>query len=342
MSQMLRNKVVRAELEQLLRDNLIDASRAQRIAELYPLTKWNWTSLSRWFLIFGAISAVAGAGILLRNVFEFTYQKAASGTGVLMVALLAGGLWLRAQNFPRAAMSLELMAGFALMGLTFLVGLIYSDGSGNWPILLLFDLPILLALTYALNNPLLLILSAVVFFVWFGGRTGYESGWGMYWFGMNYPLRFFGSATGFSVVGVAHMLAEKGLLSRYRGFAKIWISFGIFLMEMALWLLSLFGNFGDMRIFRYADHGELFVFNAVWLALNLTLVYLGSRWRFGMLTGYGVTFFIIQLYTLFFAHIAKDLGWILSMFVAGGATLVLAVALERMRRNAANKDSAIS
>jgi hypothetical protein len=48
-----------------------------------------------------------------------------------------------------------------------------------------------------------------------------------------------------------------------------------------------------------------------------------------------------QLYTLFFAHIAKELGWILSMFVAGGATLGLAVALERMRRNAADK-SAVS
>jgi len=49
----------------------------------------------------------------------------------------------------------------------------------------------------------------------------------------------------------------------------------------------------------------------------------------------------VQLYTLFFAHIAKELGWILSMFVAGGATLGLAVALESMRRSAADK-SAVS
>ena len=45
-------------------------------------------------------------------------------------------------------------------------------------------------MTSALANPLLLVLSAVVFFCWFGGVTGYASGWAMYWFGMNYPLRF--------------------------------------------------------------------------------------------------------------------------------------------------------
>ncbi|MFN6887354.1 DUF2157 domain-containing protein, partial [Proteus mirabilis] len=31
---------------------------------------------------------------------------------------------------------------------------------------------------------------------WFGAKTGYMSGWGAYWLGMNYPIRFvlFGSA----------------------------------------------------------------------------------------------------------------------------------------------------
>jgi hypothetical protein len=87
-----------------------------------------------------------------------------------------------------------------------------------------------------------------------------------------------------------------------------------------------------MMEFRFAPNEELVLFNVVWLVVNIALVYLGSRWRFGMLTGYGVTFFIIQLYTLFFAHVAESLGWVFSMFVAGGTALVLALYLESRLR----------
>jgi Predicted membrane protein (DUF2157) len=332
MSQKPRNKIIRAELDQLTREGLIDTTVHKNIAQLYPLTKWNWTSLSRWFLIFGAVSAVAGAAILLKDIFEFSFQKLAILLGIVMVVLFAGAFVLRQKGFGRTAASAELLAGFALIGLSFTLGIIYSTGSGNWPALLLIDLILLVPLTYGLNNSLLLILSGVVFFVWFGGRTGYESGWGMYWFGMNYPLRFFGAAVVFCTMGFGHMMMESGFLSRYRGFAKIWISLGLFLLEMALWLLSLFGNFGDMMEFRFAPNEELVLFNVVWLVVNIALVYLGSRWRFGMLTGYGVTFFIIQLYTLFFAHVAESLGWVFSMFVAGGTALVLALYLESRLR----------
>lgn len=337
MSQMPPNKIVRAELAQLLREGLLDTADGAKIAPLYPLEKWNWTSLSRWFLIFGAVSAVAGAAILLRDIFEFTFQKLAILLALLLIALFGGAYGLKRKGFFRTAASAELLGGFALIGLTFTLGVIYSTGSGNWPVLLLIDLPILLALTYGLVNPLLLILSGVVFFSWFGGRTGYESGWSMYWFGMNYPLRFFGAALAFCAVGFGHMRAETGILARYRGFAKIWISMGLFMLEMSLWLLSLFGNFGDMMSFRLAPADELVLFNAIWLVLNVALVFFGTKLRFGMLTGYGVTFFIVQLYTLFFAHVAESLGWVLSMFVAGGSALALAMALESRRRAGATQ-----
>ena len=335
MSQMPRNKIVRAELGQLLREGLVHKELSAKIAALYPHEKWNWTLLSRWFLIFGAMSAVAGAAILLRDIFEFTYQKLAILLVVVVVALFGGAYALKRRGFFRTAASVELLGGFALIGLTFTLGVIYSTGSGNWPVLLLIDLPVLLALSYVLTNPLLLVLSGVVFFSWFGGRTGYESGWGMYWFGMNYPLRFFGVSVAFCVVGFGHMRAETGILTRYRGFAKIWISMGLFMLEMSLWLLSLFGNFGDMMSFRLAPADELVLFNVIWLVLNVALVFFGTKFRFGMLTGYGVTFFIIQLYTLFFAHVAESLGWVLSMFVAGGSALALAMALESQRRTGA-------
>jgi len=51
-----------------------------------------------------------------------------------------------------------------------------------------------------------------------------------------------------------------------------------------------------------------------------------------MLVGYGSTFFIIQLYTLFFTQIAETLGWLMSLLIAGGSLLALVIWLESERQ----------
>ena len=220
-----------------------------------------------------------------------------------------------------------------LIGLTFTLGMIYSTGSGNWPALLLIDWIALLVLSYALRNPLLLTLTAVVFFCWFGGFTGYASGWGAYWFGMGYPLRFLAAAATIVAVAVIHQQSEKGPLAPFRGFFKIWLSSGLFFAEMALWLLSLFGNFNlENQGWHWAGGGELVLFNSLWAILNVALIGAGARLMMRMLTGYGATFLIIQIYTLFFAHLSEDLGLPLSLLIAGGGALALTFYLERRRR----------
>ena len=252
---MNQNAVVRNELDQLLREGVLDAATHAQLTERYPVGNWDWRTLGRWFLFFGAISVVAGVVILL------------------------------------------------------------------------------LVLSYALNNVLLLVLGAVVFFTWFGGETGYSSSWGAYWFGMNYPLRFFGISLVITLMGLVHLRAERGPLARFHGFSKVWISFGLFLANMALWLLSIFGNFGeidhpDMR----GGAGEIALFNALWFAFNLALVGVGLRFSYRMVKAYGITFFIIQIYTLFFTQLSEHLGWLASLLIAGGSALGLAFWLEVVRR----------
>lgn len=332
-----RNRRVHRELDQLLREGLLDEAKHAQLSANYPLTGWDWRSLGRWFLIFGAISVMAGLSILARTLFDFTLEKLAILLGIALIASFGAAQWLR-RTRPELVMtvsSLELLGGLLLIGLTFTLGAIFSTGSGNWPSLLLIDLLVLLSLSYALNNPLLLVLSAVVFFGWFGGFTGYASGWGAYWFGMNYPLRFLMVALAIIAIGVVHQQSEQGPLARYRGFCKIWLSSGLFFAEMALWLLSLFGNFDlENHSWHLGSSAELFLFNLLWAALNGILIVLGARWAMRMLSGYGATFLIIQIYTLFFAHLAKDLGFLLSTLVAGGGALALTFWLEQRRREA--------
>jgi hypothetical protein len=330
-----RNRRVRRELDELLREGLLDEATHARLRDRYPIEGWDWRSLGRWFLIFGAISVMAGLAILGRTLFDFTLPKLAVLLSVAILASFGGAQWLKRARLALVwtGPSLELLGGLLLIGLTFTLGAIYSTGSGNWPALLLIDLLLLLGLSYALRNALLLALSAVVFFCWFGGFTGYASGWGAYWFGMNYPLRFLAAAAVMIAVAVIHQQSEAGPLAPYRGFCKIWLSSGLFFAEMALWLLSLFGNFDLASDGWYrAGAAERVLFNGLWAGLNVVLVWLGARRAMRMLTGYGATFLVVQIYTLFFAHLAEDLGLPLSLLIAGGGALGLTFYLEQRRR----------
>lgn len=327
------NQKIQRELDRLLREEVIDVNTQTALLARYPTTKWDWTSLGRWFGLFGAISFAAGLLLFARELFEFTLVKLAWLLGLMLVSFFAGAWRLQNTHFKMTKHSLELCGAFTLIGLTFTLGIIYSSGSGNWPALLLIDLIILIPLAYALHNVFILILSAVVFFVWFGGFTGYSSGWGAYWFGMNYPLRFLLAGAIIILVGLLHRFSEEKILVNYRDFYKVWLSVGIYFSEMALWLLSLFGNFNREAGWHSASDGELLSFNLLWAGGNVLLVMLGTKYMMRMLRGYGVTFLIIQGYTLYFWHVYAELGYIFGSALAGASALGLVFWLENKRKS---------
>lgn len=143
-----RNRWVRRELDKLLRQGLLDEATHAQLGERYPVAGWDWRSLGRWFLIFGAVSVMAGLVILGHTLFEFTLEKLAVLLSVATLASFGGGSWFKntRPHLTWSALSLELLGGLLLIGLTFTLGMIYSTGSGNWPALLLIDLVVLISL----------------------------------------------------------------------------------------------------------------------------------------------------------------------------------------------------
>jgi hypothetical protein len=333
-SQARFNTVVRKEIDDLLREAVLQPHQHAAIAELYPVTTWDWRTLGKWFLWFGALSTASGVLLLARDLVEFTLERAAALVPVLMVLVGWAGTLLRRRAWPRLADTLGLLAGFLLVAESFLLGAIHSAGLGHWPALLLVDLVILVPVAYALCNVQLLVLCTVLFFTWFGGVTGYASGWGAYWFGMSYPARFLAVSALTFTLAFGHWELETDVLRRWRGWSRVYHSFSLFIGEMALWLLSLFGAYGDMRSGHSESSLELWLFNVLWAVSNAVLFVVGARRSDRMFTGYAITYGVIQGYTVFFAHVAGHLGGILSSLITGVSALLLVMTLERKRRGA--------
>ena len=65
---------------------------------------------------------------------------------------------------------------------------------------------------------------------------------------------------------------------------------------------------------------------------NIPVGHMGTRYLMRMLRGYGVTFLIIQGYTLYFWHVAGELGIVLGSAVAGASALALVFCFEKQRK----------
>ncbi len=54
-----RNRSICRELAALLREGVLTETLYAQLVERYPTEGWDWRSLGRWFLIFGAVSIMA-------------------------------------------------------------------------------------------------------------------------------------------------------------------------------------------------------------------------------------------------------------------------------------------
>jgi len=247
--------------------------------------------------------------------------------------LLEGRQLKRSRPRPLWGDICELAGAAALQGLTMVMAKHYSTGSQNWPALLGMDAALLLLLGYALGNRLILWYALGDFFFYFGAETGYVSGWGAYYLGMTYPVRFLG--IGLLTLGAAwaHGMLVRGRLAN---FSRVYAHYGLLLVNLSLWFLSLFGYFEDANVRWEGTTGERLVFSCLWAIVSASALLAGAKTGLRLLRGYGLTFLIINVYTFYFQFVVANTGAaaFIHLLVTGGSLLWLGLHMETVKNAA--------
>lgn len=321
---------VHAELDALTARGLLTAPQAAALKERYPVAPWDFKSLARTFTSMGALTAVTGFLILVKDKLDW-WLVSETALAAAAAGLLLGGLKLkRSRPLPLLGESLELSGAAALQGLTMVLAAHYSSGGKNWPDLVGLDSALLLALAYAQCNRFTLWYALANFFFCFGASTGYMSGWGAYYLGMSYPVRFL--AVGLVTLGLAWLHALK-LRGRWAPFSRVYAHYGLLVTNLALWFLSLFGYFSEGHV-RWSGTGtERLLFSLLWALTAGASLLAGAKYGLRLLRGYGLTFLIINVYTFYFQFVVVNTlpALTLHLLLLGGGTIWLGLALEKSR-----------
>ena len=324
------NRRINVELADLVGQQILAPAEARRIAERYPTTPWDVLVVARWFTILGAVTAGVGL-VILAHEYVNAIRLGEIGLAVAIVGFIALGSYLeRSRGLEKTGAALEMCAGFALQGLTFLLAIDFSTGSKNWPALIGFQSALLVVLAYALRNRLILIHAGVCCFIFFGGETGYMSGWGAYWLGMTYPIRFLLAGIAFLCVSWLHAVVLRG---PYQAFSRVYTHLGLLDIHFSLWFLSVFGFF-EKEVTWNNNSGERLAFTFLWGVVSIGSLVAGGALGQSTVRSYGMTFLVINLYTFYFQFvIANSAGaWFLHLLLVGGSLVWLGFALERTLR----------
>lgn len=328
-----KEKIILEELNLWHNNGLVEDELYEKLSSMYVIKSWNFVAIMKWVLIFGSI--LLGIGLI--SFITLIFHSRVFVVLVLTVLTLLGyylGFFLSNRKnknyYPKTGNAILVIASLTLCGDLFTIGDGFSIGDNHWTILLLITCIIYFLIAYLKKNELLLIMALLALATWFGMESGYVSGWGAYFLGLNYPLRFAIVSPFVILIGVLHKNVKFLELS---SFVRIYYSIGLLYLNLSLWMLSIFGNYGNMYFWHKATHTELLLLVFVWLLVDGVIFFIGTRFDDRMFVGYAVVFSAINLYTRYFEYFWNEMHKSLFFILLGIFTLGAGFYVEKKLRS---------
>ncbi|HGY4998408.1 TPA: DUF2157 domain-containing protein [Klebsiella oxytoca] len=278
---------------------------SQRLAQTLRVSPFDWQRLSRYAFwtalacVLVALGSLFADSALIELLLSLFSRSAL--TRIILPALLAVACY--AWGFRRQRR--ETQWHYSTEAILFL-GVIFTavalwqlgerldTGSGHIAPLFLAGCLIYGAIGFFARSGLVWLFFLLSLGNWFGAETGYVTGWGAYWLGMNYPIRFvlFGGALLALCYGAQHALRQRQLFTVSK-------AMGLIYLFIALWILSIFGNY-DLDSWSSIAQRLLLPWGLLFAVAAGICIYISLKTDDGMLRGFGLTFLAINLYTRFF------------------------------------------
>lgn len=314
----------------------LDAETAEKLRENIAPMPFDWQRAARYLLAAALCCIFVGAAALTRSRWAMELMLWLFGGRAIVrcvfFAVVAAALYIwagkRRVKFPEKAFTNEAVLFLGVLSTAASIawlGKTLDNGGGHFSLLLG-----LAALTYGvialtLDSILIWIFALFSLGSWLGAETGYVSGWGAYWLGLNYPARF--SLYGAFLTALSRQMGRYG---RFAPFRRGTLSVGLLFLFVSLWIMSIFGNYGDINVWHKVRQAELFHWSVIFAAAAGISLWLGIRRDDAMLRGYGLTFLGINLYTRFFETFWNSMDKGLFFLILGGSLWLLGSKAEKI------------
>lgn len=289
-------------------EDLIDGATANNLRASYTVKGFDWRRLAQYSFWVALVCGIIAIASLIIDDAVINWLKKLYDTPDILISIISGGLAAllfllgnkKKKENPERIFSNEavifLGVLFTASCIAFL-GKTFDNGSGHFSILFLISVFVYGILAWKFHSRLIWAFALVSLGSWFGTETGYQTDWSHYFLGMNYPLRFvlFGSL----LISFSYAMFR---LPRFDYFRSLTYIIGLLYLFIALWLLSIFGNFGTLEDWFKVKQGELFYWGILAVLVSLAFTVYGLRRKDVIAREFGITFLLINIYTRYFEY----------------------------------------
>jgi len=295
--------IVAHVVDRWLDDGVIDAQTSARLKNSLAIATFDWQKTARYSFIIAivcfviALSAVLADRVLMQ-LLERLFNAPAFAKCAVFAALAAAIFWAALsvrKKHPHRVYSTEAVFFIGVMALAvsvYFLGMAVGRGSDHYAPLFLIACVLYALLGLWFPSALVWVFALLSLGAWMGTETGYMAGYGAYFLGMNYPLRFVIFGAALTLLGMAGLLPMSPQ-------TKV---VGLLYLFIALWIMSIFGNYGDMRAWHGTRQFTFLPWALLFGAVAVAAIGYGLKRDDGVLRGFGLTFLFINLYTRFFEY----------------------------------------
>ncbi len=298
-------------------EGLMSAEQAHALRNSYETRGFDWMRLAKYSFWVALVCGAIAVASLLVNDAVLNWLKQLYDTPDIMISILAGvaaaGFFFtgrrRELRYPKQIFSNEaiIFTGvlFTACCIAYL-GKTFDNGSGHYSLLFLFSVFVYGFLGWRLNSRLIWLFALISLGSWFGTETGYQTKWSYYFLGMNYPLRFV--LFGMVLVAGCHALKSKKWFSYFWDLTYV---VGLVYLFISLWLLSIFGNYGQLDQWLLVKQITLYYWGLIALAVAGGFLFYGLKTQDVIAREFGITFLLIFLYTKYFEYLWQHVPYTL-------------------------------
>jgi uncharacterized membrane protein len=302
-------------------DGIIEKHTRDVLNKRYEAQRFGWYGVIKYLGITGGLLAVFGILGLIASMTE------SAGFAAVVLGGVGGGLtyWgLRLakdvqDRYATSSKVIVTLGGFLwTCAIALLCSAVGLKGEATLMFTGILSLPIAFFLAYQSRNTYLLILAILWMFHWIGA---WNTMWGRstYVFAVQDPHVMCVATLGAIGVGIYH---EWNLYPRTGKFYQAWESLGLVYLNLSLLILSIWAERAQDKI----------LWIVVFIGASLAQIVLGSAWQNGLLRGFGITFFVINVFTRYHEMFWNKLNLGAYLMVGGVCMVVVGGGVEAFIR----------
>nr|WP_294791405.1 DUF2157 domain-containing protein [uncultured Mucilaginibacter sp.] len=290
------------------KEGLLDNGKAAELRDTLEVKGFDWMRLAKYSFWIALICGGVSFTFLIVNDTVIKWLKSLYYTPDIVISIISAiaaaflFYWGRRRErlYPEKVFSNEAVVFtgvlFTACCIAYL-GKTFDNGSGHYSLLFLLSVFVYGFLAWRMQSKLIWLFALVSLGSWFGTETGYQTRWADYFLGMNYPLRF--------VLFGLLLVAACQLLRNRKWFAFFWehtYVVGLLYLFLSLWMLSIFGNYGNLDRWYNVKQISFFYWGIISAVVAAGFMLYGLKRGDTIAREFGITFLIIFIYTKYFEY----------------------------------------